>query len=200
MEDGWLLLFDGETITSWRGYQSTELPKGWKAEDGTLARTSSGGDIVTVEQYGSFILQLEYMISPRGNSGVFFHVTEDHEEMWETGPELQILDNAAFGDDLDPRVAAGANYALHGPIKDYSNGADEWNHVRLEVRGALVTHFLNGRKLLEYELWTDEWRDLVSSTKFGAMPEYGHRRIGHIALQDHGNVVRFRNIKILPLD
>lgn len=198
--DGWRLLFDGATTRGWRGYQRNEVPKGWKVEDGALVRAGSGGDLITEEQFESFLFECEWMISPGGNSGILFHVAEHREEVWETGPEMQILDNAAYGAGLDPKVSAGANYGLHAPERDVSRPVGEWNHARLAVRGAVVTHWLNGERLLSYQLGTPEWKALVAGTKFDAMPDYGRQRRGFIALQDHGNLVRFRSIKIRPLD
>ena len=198
--EGWQLLFDGTKIDRWRVFRKQTVSNGWKVEDGAIVRVGTAGDLITREQYGDFILDLEWNISKGGNSGILFHVTEDCEEVWETGPEMQILDNVAFGDGLNPKTSAGANYALHAPAGDFMNPAGKWNHARIEVRGPVVTHYLNGHQLLSYTLWSAEWKELVAGSKFSVMPGYGMRRLGHIALQDHGNAVSFRNIKILPLD
>ncbi len=184
---------------AWRGFRQADLPGGWQLADGELSRLGSGGDIVTVDQYEDFELELEWKVAPGGNSGIFFHVTEDHEYVWQTGPEMQVLDNEAHQDGLDPRTSAGANYALHAPIDDVSNPAGEWNHVRLVVEGPHVQHWLNGVLLLEYDLWSPDWEARVAASKFDGMPNYGRARSGHIALQDHGDVVWYRNISIRPL-
>ena len=197
---GWRLLFDGATTAGWRGYRQESMPEGWQVVDGALARVAPAGDIVTVEQFGDFVLELEWKIEPGGNSGVFFRVSEDRPAVYETGPELQVLDDRAHGDGLDPRTSAGSNYALHAPRVDATRPAGEWNQVRIEVRGEEVTHRMNGREIVSYRLWNPEWEALVEASKFAAMPGYGRNRRGHIALQDHGDPVRFRSIRILPLD
>lgn len=197
--DGWTLLFDGKTLNGWRGFKSTAPPAGWQALDGELVRRESGGDLMTVEQFGDFELRLEWKISKNGNSGVMFRVTGDGGQTYETGPELQILDNAGHKDGKEPMTAAGSNYAMHAPARDVTKPVGEWNEVRLIVKGAHVEHWMNGTKLLEYELWSDDWQKRVQASKFGKMPGYGRARRGHLVLQDHGDLVWYRNIKVKPL-
>ena len=193
---GWRPLFDGDSTAAWRGYRRPDVPAGGQVVDGALTRVEPAGDLVTVEQFGDFELAFEWMVAPGGNSGVMFHVSEDRAAPWETGPEYQILDDEAHKDGLDPRTSAGANYALHAPEDDAARPAGEWNEARLVVRGPHVEHWLNGAKLLEYELWSDDWSQRVSASKFGAMPDYGTRPRGHIVLQDHGDRVAYRNIRV----
>jgi|TARA_B100000959_G_C14869463_1_gene577730 hypothetical protein len=186
---------------SWRGFKKDKLPSGWQMSDkGILTHTKGGGDIVTDKQYQDFILELDWKISEGGNSGIFFHVSEDHDYVWLGGPEMQVLDNIAHQDAMKPETSAGANYALHAPCKDVTNPVGEWNHVKLVVDGPHVEHWLNGTKLLEYELWSDDWKARVVSSKFKDMPDYGLNKSGHIALQDHGDLVSFRNISVTPLN
>jgi len=198
--DGWQLLFDGKSTQGWRGFRQKKMPAGWSVEDGALARIGEAGDIVTEAEFGDFELALEWKISAGGNSGVFFRVSEDRDHVWETGPEMQILDNAGHGDGLDPRTSAGADYALHPPRWDATRPVGIWNQIRLICRGPHVEHWMNGKKLLEYELWTPEWAELVAGSKFASMPGYGKNPKGRIALQDHGDSVKFRNVKIRRLD
>ena len=199
--EGWSPLFDGQTTAGWRGYRQAEMPAaGWEVRDGALVCTASGGDIVTREEFGSFVLSLDWKVSPGGNSGVFFHVTEGHDSSWETGPEYQILDNTVLADGGDPRTSAGANYALHAPAADHTRPAGEWNHAVIEVRGAQVRHWMNDRLIVKYELWSPDWEARVQASKFGQMPDYGRAKRGLIALQDHGDEVAYRHIRILPLD
>jgi hypothetical protein len=197
---GWQLLFDGQTTTGWRGFRRDDMPAGWQVANGKLKRVAQGGDIITTEQYGSFELELEWRIETGGNSGIFFHVTEDADHVWQTGPEMQILDNAAHRDGLQPETSAGSNYALHAPTRDVTRPPGEWNRVRLVVHGNHVEHWLNGEKIVEYELGSDDWKARVEASKFRDMPGYGRARSGHIALQDHGDPVAFRNIRIRILD
>jgi len=196
---GWRLLFDGRTTSGWRGFRSDAMPDGWQVVDGTLARVSRGGDIVTVDQYDSFELALDWRVEAGGNSGVFFHVTEDANYVWETGPEMQILDNAGHPDGQDALTSTGSNYALHAPARDVARPAGEWNSVRLIVRGDHVEHWLNGEQIVVYELGSEDWKARVAASKFRDMPGYGQARRGHIALQDHGDPVQFRNIRIRTL-
>lgn len=198
---GWHLLFDGRTAEQWRGYRKSDLPAGWQVVDGALTRVGAGGDIVTREQFENFELSLEWKIQPGGNSGIFFRVLEDeaYPNVWQTGPEMQVLDNQAHRDGLDPRTSAGSNYALHAPARDVTRPAGEWNHTRIIVAGNQVEHWLNGEKIVAYELWSDDWKARVQASKFKDMPAYATARSGHIALQDHGDWVAYRNIKIRKL-
>lgn len=198
---GWRPLFDGTTTAGWRGFKREDMPDGWAVEDGVLhCRGGDGGDIVTEEQFADFELALDWKISTSGNSGIFFHVAEgEYDAVWRTGPELQILDNAGHADGGNSLTSAGSNYALHAPAADVTRPVGEWNSSRIVVDGPHVEHWLNGVKQCEYELWSDEWRALVADSKFAAMPDYGMMKTGHIALQDHGNAVWFRNIRIRTL-
>jgi hypothetical protein len=203
---GWELLFDGKTLDSWRGYKMQSIPAGWKVENGAIhfvpptdATAGQRADIITKKQYQDFELVLEWAVTPGGNSGVFFHVGETAARTYETGPEFQVLDNKGHKDGEKPVTSAGSNYALHAPSKDTAKPVGEWNEARIKVDGAHVEHWLNGTKLLEYELWTPEWKALVAASKFKAMPGYGLEKTGHIALQDHGDHVMFRSIKIRTL-
>jgi hypothetical protein len=194
--DGWKLLFDGASLDGWRAFKSPTPPAGWKAVNGELVRQDGGGDLMTVDQFGDFELRLEWKLSQNGNSGIMFRVTDQGGQTYETGPEFQILHNAGHKDGKDPMTSAGSNYAMHPPVRDVTKPVGEWNEVRLIVRGAHVEHWMNGVKLLEYELWSDDWNKRVQASKFAKMPGYGRAKRGHIVLQDHGNLVSYRNIKI----
>jgi hypothetical protein len=196
---GWRLLFDGRTLAGWRGFKTEAPPDGWKAVDGSLSREAPGGDIVTVDRFDSFELRLEWKIAEGGNSGIFFRVADDGDYVWSTGPEMQVLDNARHADGKDPKTSAGSNYALHAPSRDVTRPVGEWNAARIVVKGPHVEHWLNDVKLLEYELGSADWEARVQASKFKAMPGYGRSTTGRIALQDHGDPVWFRDIKIRPL-
>ena len=204
-KEGYELLFDGKSLDSWRGYKMEGLPAGWSAKDGAIrfdppaAGVGERADIVTKKEYGDFELALEWAVTPGGNSGIMFRVSEDKPRTYETGAEYQVLDNAGHDDGKKPVTSAGSNYALHAPVKDVTRPVGEWNEARLRVEGAHVTHWLNGTKLLEYDLWSPEWKALVAASKFAAMPGYGLNHKGRFALQDHGNEVRYRNLRIRPL-
>ncbi len=198
-EQGFELLFDGMSTRGWRPFRAQSPVQGWSVVDGALTRTGPGGDIVTEAAYGNFELRLDWKIAPGGNSGIFFRVDEQHAAVWQSGPEMQVLDNDAHPDGRNPATSAGANYALHAPPGDATQPLGLWNRARLVVRGAHVEHWLNGDKLCEYELWSEDWKALVASSKFASMPAYGLNRSGHIALQDHGDWVAYRNIRIRKL-
>jgi hypothetical protein len=194
--DGWRLLFDGRTTALWRGFRQTTIPDGWKAVDGALTRIGRGGDIVTVDEFGDFELAIDWKLAPNGNSGIFYRVTEDDDVMWHTAPEYQIIDNAYNKEPLKPVQLAGANYDLDPPSRDATRPIGSWNETRIVVRGPHVEHWLNGVKVVEYELWSADWERRVRLSKFKDFPRYARARRGHIGLQDHGDRVAFRNIKI----
>jgi hypothetical protein len=198
---GWKILFDGKTFNGWRGFKMDRVPKGWQiTRKGELYfKPKGGGDIMTVDEFGDFELQLEWKISKGGNSGIFFWVTEDDDYSWKTGPEMQVLDNTAHKDGLDPKTSAGSNYALHAPAQDVTRPAGEYNQARIVVKGTHVEYWLNSVKIIEYEIGSPDWEARVAASKFAAMPKYGRNRKGHLVLQDHGDKVWYRNIKIRPL-
>lgn len=193
---GWKLLFDGKSLAGWRNFKKEGAVKGWEAIDGALVRTGDGGDIVTDALYPDFELALEWRIPAGGNSGVFFHVEDQGSYVWESGPELQVLDNDGHPDGRNPMTSAGSNYALQAPERDLTRPIGMWNEVRLVVKGPHVEHWLNGEKQIEYELWTPDWTASVAASKFAKMPRYGQAKTGRIALQDHGDRVEFRNVKL----
>ena len=206
---GWRLLFDGKTTTGWRGYKMDRMPSGWKVIDGALVRVSGGAggkgagggdDVITVEQFDNFELKLDWKIVDRaGNSGVLLRVSEDADTSWHTGPEMQVLDNAAYPG-RDVRELAGACYGLYAPPKDVSHPLGEWNSVRVVAEGRHIEHWLNGVKLLEYELGSDDWNQRVAKSKFKDMKHFKDPPMkGHICLQDHTARLEFRNIKLCPL-
>jgi hypothetical protein len=195
----WQPLLDSNSTRGWRGFKVDTAPSGWQVVDGALTRVGGGGDIMTVEQFENFELELEWKVAPAGNSGILFHVTEEAEETYHTGPEMQVLDDAAHRDGGSRLTSAGSNYALHPAPEGVVKPAGEWNAVRLVVNGAHVEHWLNGVKVVDYELWTPQWDSLVAASKFVQWPGYGRSRRGHIVLQDHGDWVAYRNIRIRVL-
>jgi len=196
---GWRLVFDGRSMAAWRGYNRPDMPTGWQAVDGTLARVAEAGDIITRDQFRDFELALDWRVAPGGNSGIMFRVVETPDPAYYSGPELQILDNAGHPDGATPETSTGSNYALHAPMAAVARPAGEWNSVRLIVHGNHVEHWLNGTQIVVYELGSDDWKERVAASKFKDMPGYGRAARGYIALQDHGDAIAFRNIKIREL-
>jgi len=206
-EAGWKLLFDGKTTAGWRGYKMQTMPASWKAENGSLLsrheQGDSTGDIVTADQYDNFELTLEWKMTKGGNSGVMYRATEDGEQVWETGAEYQILDNTGHMDGLNPLASAGSCYAVFAPVKDMTKAVGEWNQTRIVAKGKHVEHWMNGEKLLEYDVDTELWRAHVKTSKYFwtayGKGNWGRAEKGHIALQDYGGAIEFRNIKIRPV-
>ena len=206
---GWRLLFDGKTTNGWRGYKLDAMPPGWKVIDGALVRVSGGAggkgagggdDILTVEQFDNFELQLDWRIMDKaGNSGVILRAAENAVTSWHTGPEYQLLDNAAYPG-RSVKELAGACYDLYAPAKDVSRPQGQWNTTRVVADGRHVEHWLNGTKLLEYELGGDDWKRRVAGSKFKDMKHFKDPPLkGHICLQDHTARLEFRDIKIRPI-
>lgn len=200
---GWKLLFDGQTTNGWHSFNKPAAGPGWKVKDGALGLEKSnpqeeGGDLVTSEEFENFDLRLEWKISACGNSGLMFNVVEDPKYCcpWHTGPELQILDNTCHPDARIPTHRASDLYDMITSQPETVKPAGQWNRVRLVVKDGKAEHWLNGRKVLTFELFNQEWTDRIADSKFKDMPDFGKSRKGKIAVQDHGDRVWFRNVKI----
>ncbi|MBX3317896.1 MAG: DUF1080 domain-containing protein [Phycisphaeraceae bacterium] len=201
---GWTVLFDGSSTEHWRSYRKDSFPtKGWIIEDGTLKVTAGGGggDIITKDQYGDFDLELEFKVAPGANSGIMYRVTEAFDWPWMTGPEYQILDDAKHNDGKNTMTSVGAVYALYAAKDDKKvNPPGEWNTARIRLEAGKLTHMLNGEVIVECRIDNDEWKQKIAASKFNSMPGFGIQPRGHISLQDHGDDVWFRNIRIRSLD
>jgi len=204
---GWRLLFDGRTTAGWRGYRSKTMPASWKVEKGSLLsrpqKGQSRGDIITVEQFDDFELVLEWKMTRGNNSGVIYRATEEHANVWESGPEFQILDNAGHLDGLNRLASAGACYAVFSPAKDVTRPLGQWNQTRIVARGKHVEHWLNGEKMLEYDIDSKRWQAHVKTSKFFQTAygrgNWGRAPKGYIGLQDYGGAIEYRNIKLRPI-
>ncbi len=212
---GWILLFNGTSGEGWRGVNKTNFPAGWVIDNGTLkcvgsgrgeAGAENGGDILyAARQFSNFDLKIEWKISEGGNSGIFYLGQERNDwPIWKTAPEMQVLDNERHPDALlgkDGNRMAGSLYDLIPAKPQNTKPAGEWNSVEIICYQGTVVHKQNGETVLEYHLWTPEWNELVKNSKFPTMnPDWANvPKEGYIALQDHGNDVWFRNIKIRPL-
>lgn len=200
----WETLFDGTSTAKWRGFRKAAFPaQGWVIEDGALRfqKGSGGGDLVTREQFADFELEFEWKVSEGANSGVMYRVSEAFEQPWFTGPEYQVLDDSKHADGKNPLTSAGALYALiaAGPEKE-TRPVGEWNRARIILRDRQLEHWLNGRRVVATTLGGDEFNALVASSKFKDMPRFARESGGHICLQDHGDDVWFRNIRVRRLD
>ena len=195
----WRPLFDGATTNGWRGYKRPDMPSGWRVVDGALTRVGQGGDIITADQFANFELELEWKVAPRGNSGIMYRVIEGPDNTYQSGPEMQVLDDAGHVDGTTRLTAAGALYGLYPARPGVVKPAGEWNVARIVANGPHVEHWLNGVKMVDAELGSPEWERLVAGSKFREWPTFGRAKSGHIALQDHGDWVAYRNIKIKVL-
>jgi hypothetical protein len=193
----WRVLFDGTSLDAWRGYKTDKVPSGWRIADGLLVKDASVGDIVSKDEFGDFELELEWKIAEAGNSGIFYRGTEEYDHIYWSAPEYQLLDDIKAADNKTRLTCAGAAYGLYPSPAGHLKPVGEWNLTRIIAKGSHVEHWLNGVKLLEYELWGPDWEAKVKSSKFAAYPNFGRAKQGHIGLQgDHSGVLAFRNIRV----
>lgn len=193
---GWKLLYDGKSLAGWRGFKTAAPDKGWTADGALSPDPKTSKDIITKGAYENFELTWQWKISPKGNSGLMFHVVEVGDETYESGPEYQILDNA-HGE--KPPERAAALYALYPPSQDVPKPVGEWNDSRLVVDHGKVQHWLNGVKVVEYDIGSADFKTRVANSKFKQWPQFASAKTGAIALQNHGNPVWFRDLKIRVL-
>lgn len=208
-KEGWKLLFDGKTTTGWRNFNSDKINPGWKVADGSLyldttkvnGKVVAAGDIVTVDEYENYELSIDWKIQACGNSGIIFNVQEGskYTASYQTGPEMQVLDNACHPDAKIIKHRAGDLYDLISCSTETVKPAGEWNQAKLIANKGHYTFWLNGVKTVEFDMGTPQWNDMVAGSKFKNMPDFGKFTKGRIDLQDHGNMVSFRNIKIKEL-
>ena len=211
MENEWITLFDGSSFEGWHFYGGGALGEPWKLEDGAMvfyppAERPQGAsyNIVTDQEFENFVLSLEWRIAANGNSGIFWGVFEDEKygQPYETGPEIQVLDNMGHPDAKNgPNRQAGALYDMVAPAEDVTKPAGEWNTVELTINhktneGSVVQ---NGTKIIEFAVNGDAWNAMVADSKFATWEGFGNYPLGKIGLQDHGDIVSYRNIKIKKL-
>ncbi len=189
---GWKLLFDGKTTNGWRSYRKKGVEGKWKVVDGVLTGQEGSGDIITIDEFGAFELVLDYKIPKGGNSGVMFHVTEEGKYSFESGPEVQIYDHPG-GPDVQK---TGFVYALYDSKVDSTKPAGEWNQMRLLITPEKCETYINGVKYNEYVIGSDDWNARVAKSKYNEVPIFAKKNRGFICLQEHGNGVEFKNIKV----
>lgn len=204
-KEGYTLLFDGKTMDEWRAYQNKST-ESWSVDSGTLHCRGVHGnygamsaDLITKKQYENFELSLDWKISPKGNSGILYMVAETEPNSSTTGPEYQIIDDKNFPEKLEDWQHTAADYAMYPAPMANSNPAGEWNHAQIIVNGDHVEHWLNGKKVVEYDLYSPDWQKRKMAGKWKDAPDYAKSKKGHIAFQNHGSEVWFKNIKIKEL-
>lgn len=210
-DSGWISLFDGKTTAGWHSYGKTTVGEAWKVSDGAIYldttqkdgwQIKGGGDIVTNDEYENFHLKLEWKISANGNSGVIFYVHEDtskYKYVWNTGPEMQVLDNDGHADGKIIKHRAGDLYDLISCSKETVKPVGEWNEAEIVSNNGKLDFFLNGTNVVSTPIWDSTWKQLLAGSKFKDMKDFGTYKKGRIALQDHGNAVWYRNIRIKKL-
>jgi hypothetical protein len=197
---GWRTLFDGKLLDTFRGWRSDGMPQGWHVVDGTLAKEGHVDDLVTRDQFGNFELELEWKIGRAGNSGIFYRGTREYDEIYWSGPEYQLLDDANAPDGRNPLTAAASAYGLYAPPAGVVKAFGEWNKTRIVIKGDHVEHWLNGQKVVEYDLGSPEWKAKVAASKFSQYPHYGLAKAGLIGIQgDHPGSLALRHIRIREL-
>jgi len=201
-KEGWVLLFDGTTMNGWRSYKNKES-EGWDVKNGELYCKGEGvtkrADLITNNKFENYELQVDWKISPKKNSGIVYMVTEENAASYESGPEYQLIDDAGYPAKLQDKQLSGANYDMHAPSAKTVKPADEYNHTKIVINKGHVEHWLNGTKVVDYQLWTPEWEQIKAKSKWKDVKTYGMSKSGHIALQDHGGGIAFKNIKLKPL-
>ena len=204
----WVSLFDGKSFNGWHGYNKKgDSIANWMIEDSALvclgaAKDAHGGDIVTDQEYGNFELAWDWKLTKGANSGVMYHVVEDkkYQAPYETGPEYQMIDDKDFPEKLEEWQKTGADYAMQtAGANKQTRPVGEWNSSRIIFNNGHVEHWLNGEKIVEFDAWSDAWKKQKETGKWKDFPDYGTAKKGFIALQDHGNKVYFKNIKIREL-
>ena len=205
-KDGWKPLFDGKTTQGWHSYGKTTASAEWEVQDGALhlnkSKGGDRGDLVTDAAFDNFDLKLEWKISPKGNSGIIFYVNDDatkYEEPYFTGLEMQVLDNEGHPDGKIHKHRAGDLYDLIACSKETVKPVGQWNEAEIRSKNGELKLFLNGVNVVTTTLWDDNWKTMVAGSKFKQWPDFGTFKSGKIDLQDHGNEVWYRNIKIKSL-
>jgi Domain of Unknown Function (DUF1080) len=196
----WHTLFDGKLLDTFRGWRSDGMPEGWHVVDGVLAKEGSVDDLVTREQFGNFELELDWKIGKAGNSGVFYRGTREYDHIYWSAPEYQLLDDANAPDGRRRLTAAAAAYGLYAPPAGVVKPFGEWNKTRIVIKGNHVEHWLNGRRVVAYDLGSPEWKAKVAASKFSQYPNYGLAKTGVIGIQgDHPGSLELRHIRIREL-
>jgi hypothetical protein len=207
-KDGWVLLFDGQTTNGWHGYNKNTVPSIWKVVNGSImldpkARVKgAGGDIVTDREFENFEFSTEWRISEEGNSGIIFNIKEDpkYANTYNTGLEMQVLDNIKASDNKKPNHLAGLLYDIKGTA-DLSKPKPigEWNEARIVQKNGHLTLYFNGIKTVDIQQGSAEWKSLIENSKFKGWQNFAATPKGKIAFQDHGHEVAFRNVMIRNL-
>lgn len=204
-KEGWQLIFDGKSLNGWRMYKNKNADC-WGVKDGVLYckgsttdKSDLRSDIMTTAQYENFELSIEWKIAKAGNSGIMYHVTEEYDAAYLSGPEYQLIDDIGFPEKLEEWQKTGSDYAMYNASSHPTKKVGEFNITKIVVKGAHREYWLNGQKIVEFEAWTPDWFKRKTEGKWKDAPGYGMAKSGFICLQDHGSGIWFKNIKLRKL-
>ena len=201
-KEGWKLIFDGKTLNGWRGYNNTST-EAWGVENGIIINKAGKdikhSDLVTADKFGDFELLFYWRVENGANSGLIYRIEEGQWPSYTSGPEYQLIDDKGYGEKLAMGQLSGASYDMYPPTTDAAKPAGQFNTSRIVCKGNHVEHFLNGVKVAEYDFHSDDWKAKKEQSKWKDVKQYGMASSGHIALQDHGGGIAFKNIKIRKL-
>lgn len=196
----WRSLVQDHRAPEWRGWNTAGFPNGWRVDGGVLSKEGDVDDLVTNQSFANFELELEWKIGKGGNSGIFYRGTREYDHIYWSGPEYQLLDDANAPDGKNRLTSAASAYALYPSPAGVALPFDHWNKTRIVVNGSRVEHWLNGRKVVDYELSSPDWKNKVAASKFSAYPNYGLAPTGLIGIQgDHPGALAIRHIRIREL-
>ena len=196
----WHALVQKTSAKDWRGWKSEDFPAGWTVADGVISKDGDVDDLISRSEYANFELELEWKVGSGGNAGIFYRGTREYDHIYWSAPEYQLLDDANHPDGKNRLTSAAAAYGLYAPPAGIVHAANEWNSTRIVVNGAHVEHWLNGKKVVEYEFWSPDWKAKVAASKFSKYPNYGLAKKGYIGIQgDHPGTLSLRHVRIREL-
>jgi hypothetical protein len=202
---GWVLLFDGKTMTGWRTFKD-KPGNSWEVVNGEMHckgsvtdKSDKRADLITYKEFDNFELSIDWKIAKAGNSGILYHVTDAEDVPYLTGPEYQLIDDEGFPEKLEEWQKTGADYAMYTTTSRPVKPVGQYNNTKIIFNNGHVEHWLNGVKIVEFEAWTDDWNKRKANGKWKNASNYGKFKKGYICLQDHGSEIWFKNIKIKSL-
>jgi len=202
-QGAWRSLFDGKSLDAWRTYKSDAPPQKWKIKDGTLTKDGNASDLISKDQFGDFELELDWNIGEAGNSGIFYRGTEEYNAIYWSAVECQLLDNVKADDNKKPNHLAGSAYDLFAAPAEATKPAGQWNQLRIVAKGKHVEHWMNGQKVVSYDIGSPEWEAALKASKFdpSKFPNFAKASKGYLGIQgNHPGALSLRHIRIRELN